>query len=142
MGKHISLRSVLSAAFISLSLTNNYVQATPFINKSPQQPFNLPNHATHESHKADRTPAMEYALKALSHASAQVIETFETVMAELDDVAKQLTWSLPKKSVRQRPDGWDYKVASAALPEHRLRVKKPNGLGVDDVKQVLHPIYI
>jgi len=79
---------------------------------------------------------MESTLNALRGASTQVLETFESVMSELGDTSNRLTWSLPKKAVQARPNGWDFTVSTTALPEHSLRVKKPSDLGVDDVKQV------
>jgi hypothetical protein len=132
-----SASSVVAIALISLS-TAYFVRATPF-GQDAQRPFQLVEGSLRSQSAADgsRNPAMEYALKALGQASAQVIDTFETVMAELGDVSKHLTWSLPKKVVIPRPSGWDYTVSSAALPDHALRVKKPRSLGVDHVKQVL-----
>ena len=112
--------------------------ATPLDHKLSQKPFKLGEQTPQAAHgSADgRSPAVENALKALSQASSQVIKTFETVMADLSDVSRHLTWSLPRKVVTPRLGGWDYTVSSAALPEHSLRVKQPNSLGVDDVKQV------
>jgi len=85
---------------------------------------------------ADRLPCLNFALQSLRDASSQVLETFESVMSELRDAARDMTWSLPKKNVVPRPDDWDFIVSSSALSEHSLRVKRPDGLGVDDVKQV------
>lgn len=112
--------------------------ATPLDHKLSQIPFKLGGQVPQAPHRSadGRGPAFKNALKALSQASSQVIETFETVMAELSDVSRHLTWSLPRKVVTPRLDGWDHTVSSAALPEHSLRVKQPNSLGVDDVKQV------
>jgi hypothetical protein len=119
---------------LSLVLTTYLTHANPLI----QKPFNLPKEEaqTHRSaNDGSRFPSKDVALKALSEASYQVIETFEIVMSELGDVSKHLTWSLPKKEVKARPHDWDFTVSTSALPEHSLRVKKPNSLGVDDVKQ-------
>jgi hypothetical protein len=128
--------SVVAVALVCLS-TGYVAHATPFLHGG-QTPFHLSESSTHRDNPGSggRPAAIEYALKALTEASAQVLETFETVMAELGDVAKDMTWSLPKKNITPRPHGWDYTVSSAALPDHALRVKKPNSLGVDHVKQV------
>ena len=123
---------------LSLVLTTYLTHANPLI----QKPFSRPKEeaASTQTHRpandGSRFPSKDVALKALSEASSQVIETFEIVMSELGDVSKHLTWSLPKKEVKARPHGWDFTVSTSALPEHSLRVKKPNSLGVDDVKQV------
>ena|ERR1700676_534098 len=130
--------SVAATALIALSASYS-AHAKPFIT-GPQTAFQLGDPSAQQSHSSangGRNAAMEYAMKALTGVSAQVAETFETVMAELGDVSKHMTWSLPKKVVTPRPDGWDATVSSAALPEHSLRVKTPNSLGVDDVKQVI-----
>jgi hypothetical protein len=128
------------AALPLLSLLLN-ANASPLTqNNGPQTHFSLSkehSESTHHHHVAgSRLPSMESALNALRGASAQVVETFESVMSELGDSSKHLTWSLPKKAVEARPNDWDFTVSTTALPEHSLRVKKPNNLGVDDVKQV------
>jgi hypothetical protein len=124
---------------LSLLLT---AKASPLTqNNAPQIHFSLSKEqfeSTNHNHHVvgNRLPSMESALNALRGASAQVVETFESVMSELGDASKHLTWSLPKKTVEVRPNDWDFTVSTTALPEHSLRVKKPNNLGVDDVKQV------
>jgi len=124
---------------LSLLFTAN---ASPLIqNNVPQTHFSLSkehSESTLYHHVAgdSRLPSMESALNALRGVSAQVVETFESVMSELGDASKHLTWSLPRKSAEARPNDWDFTVSTTALPEHSLRVKKPNNLGVDDVKQV------
>jgi len=130
---------------LSLLLIAN---ASPLIqNNADQTHFSLSkeqSESTHHHHVADnsRMPSMESALNALRGASAQVVETFESVMSELGDASKHLTWSLPQKAVNARPHDWDFTVSTTALPEHSLRVKKPNNLGVDDVKQVQKLIHV
>ena len=122
---------------LSLVLTPYVAHANPFI----QKPLNILN--AEATSKQEHRPAkdgshstsMDVALKALNEASSQVIETFEAVMSELGDVSKHLTWSLPKKEVNARPQDWEFTVSTSALPEHALRVKEPDNLGVDDVKQ-------
>jgi hypothetical protein len=130
--------SALATVVISL-WSSCFAHATPFL--GGQKPFQLNGiwfKQTDRPGHNGRNAAMEYGLKALTQASAQVIETFETVMAELGDISRHMTWSLPKKNVTPRPDGWDYTVSSGVLPDHALRVKKPKSLGVDHVKQVLN----
>ena len=130
--------SILSLyTFILLSLVLTTALGNPLI----QKPFNLPKEeaASKQEYRpakdGSRFPSMNVALKALNEVSSQAIETFETVMSELGDVSKHLTWSLPQKEVELRHD-WDFTVSTSALPEHSLRVKEPDNLGVDDVKQV------
>jgi hypothetical protein len=123
---------------LSLLLIAN---ASPLIENNAQTHFSLSKdkvESTHHQHVAstNRVPSLESALNALRGASVQVVETFESVMSELGDASKHLTWSLPQKAVNARPGDWDFTVSTHALPEHSLRVKKPNNLGVDDVKQV------
>jgi hypothetical protein len=130
--------SALATVVVSL-WSGHFAHATPFL--GGQKPFQLNDVSLKQTDRPGhngRNAAMEFGLKALTQASAQVIETFETVMAELGDISRHMTWSLPKKNVTPRPDGWDYTVASGALPDHALRVKKPKSLGVDRVKQVLN----
>lgn len=121
---------------MSLALT------TALGNPLIQKPFNLPKEeaASKQEYRpakdGSRFPSMNVALKALNEVSSQAIETFETVMSELGDVSKHLIWSLPQKEVKVRPYDWDFTVSTSALPEHSLRVKEPDNLGVDDVKQV------
>lgn len=135
-------QTTMKVLFTTALLTAGIVNGSPFGSKSPQTPFNLPEHKHVSSPaSAGRNAAMEYAMKALTGVSSQVVETFETVMGELSDVSKHLTWSLPEKEATRRLDGWEYTVSSAALPEHALRVKKPDSLGVDDVKQVSSAYY-
>jgi hypothetical protein len=112
-------------------------------NASPltQITFQSPNAKAGQTDKiamasGDRLPCLEAALQSLHHASSQVLETFELIMSEFHDAAKDLTWTLPKKNILPRPTDWDFTISSSALPDHSLRVKKPNSLGVDDVKQV------
>jgi hypothetical protein len=134
MAKQTTLKVLLTTALLTAGIVNG----TPFGSKSPQTPFNLPqDNVKSPASSISRNAAMEYAMKTLTGVSSQVVETFETVMGELSDVSKHLTWSLPEKAVKPRPEGWAYTVSSAALPEHALRVKKPDSLGVDDVKQVI-----
>jgi hypothetical protein len=133
MAKQTTWKVLLTTALLTAGIVNG----TPFGSKSPQTPFNLPQDNLRSSVSTSRNAAMEYAMKTLTGVSSQVVETFETVMGELSDVSKHLTWSLPEKAVKPRPEGWAYTVSSAALPEHALRVKKPDRLGVDDVKQVI-----
>jgi hypothetical protein len=113
--------------------------ATPFVPNESQKVFNIPKQnpqSGHHSATGSRLPSLDVALESLGEASSQVIETFENVMSELADDAKHMTWSLPQKAVKARPHDWDFTVSTTALPEHSLRVKKPDSLGVDDVKQV------
>ena len=134
MAKQTTLKVLLTTALLTAGIVNG----TPFGSKSPQTPFNLPqDNVKSPISSTSRNAAMEYAMKTLTGVSSQVVETFETVMGELSDVSKHLTWSLPEKAIKPRPEGWAYTVSSAALPEHALRVKKPDSLGVDDVKQVI-----
>ena len=138
MARQHSILSLSTFILLSVLLTTYLAHANPLI----QKPFYLPKEeaASKQAHRppsdGNRFPSMDVALKALDEASSQVIETFETVMSELGDVSKHLTWSLPKKEVKARPYEWDFTVSTSALPEHSLRVKKPGSLGVDDVKQV------
>ena len=129
-----SFKILLATALSTVCLS----AATPLGHKLSQTPFKLGAQVPQAAHGSPdgRSPALEHALKTLSQVSSQVIETFETVMADLSDVSRHLTWSLPRKVATPRLSGWDYTVSSAALPEHSLRVKQPNSLGVDDVKQV------
>jgi hypothetical protein len=124
------------ASLLSLVLPILPVSASPLIQNVPQKPFNLPT----QDSKAVRLPAndglwpsLDFGLEALSEASSQPIDTFEAVMLELGDTSK---WSLPKKEARPRLVDWDFTVSTSGLPQHSLRVKQPNSLGVDDVKQV------
>ena len=132
--------SILS--FFTISLVLSFVLltvATRLVPNEPQKPFNIPKQNplfAHHSATGGRLPSLDVALKSLGEASSQVIETFENVMSELGDDAKRMTWSLPQKAVKARPHDWDFTVSTTALPEHSLRVKTPDGLGVDDVKQV------
>jgi hypothetical protein len=130
----VPLLSLLLIANASPLIQNNAAQTHFSLSKEQSES----THHHHHHHVADnsRMPSMESALNALRGASAQVVETFESVMSDLGDVSKHLTWSLPQKAVSARPDGWDFTVSTTALPQHSLRVKKPNNLGVDDVKQV------
>jgi hypothetical protein len=115
------------------------IVATPLVPNEHQKPFNIPKQTPqppHHSATGGRLPSLDVALKSLDEASLQLIETFENVMSELGDNAKHMTWSLPQKAVKARPHDWDFTVSTTALPEHSLRVKKPDSLGVDDVKQV------
>lgn len=131
--KPSSFKILLATAISAACL----VVATPFDHKLSQKTFRLGAQIPHVTSSANgRSAAIEKALKALDQVSSQVIETFESVMGELGDISKHLTWSLPKKVATPRLAGWDYTVSSTALPEHSLRVKQPNSLGVDDVKQV------
>ena len=138
MARQHSILSLSAFILLSLVLTTSLALANPLI----QKPFNLPKEEAVSKQEyrpakdGSRFPSMDVALKALSEASSQVIETFETVTSELGDVSKHLTWSLPQKEVKARPHDWDFTVSTSALPEHSLRVKTPDGLGVDDVKQV------
>jgi len=136
---HDSMR--LRPVLFSLSLVFTAVtHASPLTQQIPfQHPALAAKAASTSSAKwADRLPCLDVALQSLLDASAQVIETFESVMSEFRDAANDLTWTLPKKNVVPRPThDWDFSVSSSALPEHSLRVKKPDSLGVDDVKQVL-----
>ena len=127
---------ITTLSLISLVLTSNSSPLSQ--NAGAQTPFRLSKGEStlHPVVGVNRLPSIESALTALRGASAQVVETFENVMSELGDASKHLTWSLPRKTVKSRPDEWDFKVSSDALPDHALRVKKPNSLGVDDVKQV------
>lgn len=109
--------------------------ASPFTQITFQNPH--PTDGITTTKWGDRLPCLDVALQSLSDASFEVLETFESVMSELRDAARELTWTLPEKNVLPRPSkDWDFTVASSALPEHALRVKKPKSLGVDDVKQV------
>jgi len=119
--------------FLCLSLTFA-AHASPLTQITFQH--HRPKNADVPSDGADRLPCLNFALQSLREASSQVIETFESVMAEFRDVARDMTWSLPKKHVVPRPNDWDFIVSSSALAEHSLRVKRPEGLGIDDVKQV------
>jgi hypothetical protein len=124
---------------VLFTLSLVFAAATHASPLTQQIPFQHPAvAATSASAKwADRLPCLDVALQSLRDASAQVLDTFESVMSEFRDAANDLTWTLPKKNIVPRPDNnWDFSVSSSALPEHSLRVKKPNGLGVDDVKQV------
>ena len=131
--KPSSLKVLLATAVSVASFTT----ATPFDHKPSQKTFKLGAQLPQVASSAPgRSAAIENALKALTQVSSQVLDTFESVMGELSDVSKHLTWSLPQKLATPRLSGWDYTVSSAALPEHSLRVKQPNSLGVDNVKQV------
>src|SRR6266496_254370 len=138
MAHQHSTVSLSTFILLSLVLTTYLARANPFV----QNPFNLPKEepTSKQLHSpaqdGGRFPSMDVALEALSEASSEVIEIFETVMSELGNVSKHLTWSLPQKEVKARPHDWDFKVSTSALPEHSLRVKNPDSLGVDDVKQV------
>lgn len=122
---------------LSLVLTAYLTHANPLL----QKPLTILKEETtlKQEHRpakdGSHSTSMDVALKALNEASSQVIETFEAVMSELGDVSKYLTWSLPEKEVNARPHDWDFTVSTSALPEHALRVKNPDSLGVDDVKQ-------
>jgi hypothetical protein len=135
-----STKFLFTAVLLCIFSAHICVSATPYIQKTFQKPFKLATPDAEPAHSpADPAtlPSLDSALKALSEVSYQVIETFETVMSELGgEVTKYLSWSLPQKEVTHRPHDWDYTVSTTALPEHSLRVKKPRGLGVDDVKQV------
>ena len=138
MARQHSTLSLSTFILLSLVLTTYLGHANP----SVQKPFNIHKEegASKQLHNpakdGGRFPSMDVALEALSEASSQVIEIFETVMSELGDVSKHLTWSLPQKEVKARPHDWEFKVSTSVLPEYSLRVKIPNNLGVDDVKQV------
>ena len=122
MAKQTTLKVLLTTALLTAGIVNG----TPFGSKSPQTPFNLPqDNVKSPISSTSRNAAMEYAMKTLTGVSSQVVETFETVMGELSDVSKHLTWSLPEKAIKPRPEGWAYTVSSAALPEHAGRRPKP-----------------
>src|SRR5579862_7075721 len=131
----LSLDSMLKFVHILALLFTCSVLASPFGIPKGQNPFieSPPQKAQRES---ARLSGILIALDSLKEASPQAIETFEKVMAELSDISEHLTWRLPEKKIASRPTGWDYTVSSSVLPEHRLRIKQPNKLGVDDVKQV------
>ena len=127
--------SLLVPVLLSFIATSFLANANPLI----QKPFTLPKDTAKQSYSPltdGRPPPLDIALKALNEASSQVIETFENVMSELGDISNQFTWSLPKKEVTGPRHDWDFRVSTSVLPEHSLRVKKPDSLGVDDVKQV------
>ena len=129
---------MLTTILLSAILCGNAVTASPYGYPNGQKPFISPESSTQSFNSRTRPlPGLVSALDALKETTPHVIETFETVMAELSDVSKHLTWDLPKKHVTPRPHEWDYTVSTPALPEHRLRVKQPYKLGVDDVKQVI-----
>jgi len=107
--------------------------ASPLTQITFQNP-GLKNGPAHEG--PDRLPCLDVAFQSLRDASSQVLETFESVTSEFHDAVRDMTWTLPKKNVVPRSDNWDFNVSSSALPDHSLRGKRPDGLGVDDVKQV------
>jgi len=114
-----------------------FVSASPFRQPGTQKPFvHSQDPSVPPAVSLSRLPAVQSALKSLRDASPQVIETFEKVMAELGDISQSLTWMLPQKQVVPRPNDWDFTITTKALPEHSLRIKQPNELGVDDVRQV------
>ena len=114
--------------------------ASPFIQNGAQKAFQLPNGPVHANQRKllhdDGQSSLSKAIEALKEASPRVVDTFNSVMSELGDVARDLTWSLPQKEVLPRPHDWDFTVSSKALPGHSLRIKEPKSLGVDNVKQV------
>jgi hypothetical protein len=129
----------LSLVFAAATHASPLTQQIPFQHPAvhPAVAATTPTSASASAKWADRLPCLDVALQSLRDASAQVLDTFEAVMSEFRDAANDLTWTLPKKNIVPRPDkDWDFSVSSSALPEHALRVKKPDGLGVDDVKQV------
>jgi hypothetical protein len=101
-----------------------------------QQPLTSAQFSKDADGSLRRDPALQKALDALKEAPSEVMETFEQVMLDLGYFSGNLTWTLPAKEISPRPDGWDFSITSNVLPDHSLRVKQPNGLGVDDVKQV------
>lgn len=124
-------RSLLFSALSVLS-----AGASPLIQNVPQKPFNVPTQDLkhidvlgNDGHSGSSDVAMEF----LAAAPSQLIETFEAVMSKLDDASK---WALPQKEARPRLHDWDFTVSTSGLPQHSLRIKEPNSLGVDDVKQV------
>jgi hypothetical protein len=127
-----------TVVLLFLVLTTYLANATPFILDGTQKPFQIPKSVSQSVHHTNidgRVPCLDIALKSLGEASSQTIETFENVMSELGDVSKHMTWSLPQKKANARLHDWDFTVSTTALPEHSLRVKRPNNLGVDNVKQ-------
>jgi hypothetical protein len=137
MTKTSSIVSVLLPLLVHVAS----ISATPFLRDGPQLPFGLSEHLSRlaQSSTTDNRPAsLKAALGSLHDASGKVVKTFEDVMAEIPEVSSRLTWELPQKSANKRLD-WDFTVSSEALPEHALRVKDPQELGVDDVKQVCFP---
>lgn len=131
----------LSLVFAAATHASPLTQQIPF--QHPALTATTPTSAAASAKWADRLPCLDVALQSLRDASAQVLDTFESVMSEFRDAANDLTWTLPRKNIVPRPDhDWDFSVSSSALPEHSLRVKKPNGLGVDDVKQVCPGLFL
>jgi len=120
-------------------LLSGFVGASPFGQKTPQKAFQLPKGYVDTKQKPshdDGQSSWSKAIEALKEASPQVLDTFTSVMSELGDAARSLTWTLPQKDVLPRPNDWDFIVSSKALPGHSLRIKEPKSLGVDNVKQV------
>lgn len=135
-----SRQTFITALVLFILLAVGSPATRPLARIGLQIPFNFP-----EPHDNPARPipsvashsSLDVALKELEGASQQVIDTFEAVMSELgSEVSTYLIWSLPHKNVRISKHKWDFEVSSNALPEHSLRVKVPNSLGVDDVKQV------
>jgi len=129
---------LFSIALWTLVLLHSFGVTKSVVQNAQQKTFNLPPKYREESDSPSsrhRHPGYEVAAEAFKAASPQVQEMFEAFISGLDDDFEHLTLSPPQKNVTLRP-AWDFTVSTTALPEHSLRVKRPNSLGVDDTKQV------
>lgn len=129
---------LFSITLWALVLVHSFGITESVVQNAQQKTFNLPNkylEASDRPSSMHRHPGFEVVLEAFKAASPRTQEMFEAFLSGLADDSEHLDLSLPQKDVTLRP-AWDFTVSTAALPEHSLRVKRPNSLGVDDTKQV------
>jgi hypothetical protein len=131
------LSSIVCFVALPLLAQIGSVSASPLIHDEEQSPFGL----SEPFSKAAQSSAPKYPSASLEAEIKLLLNIIEDLAEEATDDVFGFTgglmrdWTYSKES-HPRSD-WDITVSSEALPDHALRVRSPEDLGIDDVKQVL-----